>query len=107
MPARGCDVKVHLYLTYASRPKNSTINYNVVVNAFEKQNFTYYASWHLPILFQFLPVNHLVTRLVIREQRVKSPDDCKLKCGRYGQCMKYEDTEEEFCRCFEGSWGNL
>ncbi|CAF1461771.1 unnamed protein product [Adineta ricciae] len=107
IPIRDCEYKFHLYLTYASRPKNSSKNYSIIVRAFNKQTLTYYTSWYLTIPFQFLPVNHLVERLIIREQNFQSPNDCQLKCHDHGQCMKYENTGDEFCQCFENWWGKF
>ncbi|CAF1194247.1 unnamed protein product [Adineta steineri] len=107
IPAQDCGVKFHIYLTYATRPKNSSKNYSVVIHAYNKYKLAYYTSWHLSIPFQFLPVNHFIARLIIKEQRIKSPTNCALNCGHYGECMKYENTDEEFCRCFEGWWGNF
>ncbi|CAF4219199.1 unnamed protein product, partial [Adineta steineri] len=56
VPKRDCQKKFNIYLLYPHRPKNLSSNYSVRIDIFNKDSLTYWASWHLLIPFQFLPV---------------------------------------------------
>jgi hypothetical protein len=62
---RDCKVKVHLYLLYATRPKNETRNYLIHIDAYKKNSLAYHASWFIPVIFSFLPVYRITTLLII------------------------------------------
>ncbi|CAF1449187.1 unnamed protein product [Adineta steineri] len=107
VPKRDCQKKFHIYLLYPHRPKNLSDNYSVRIDIFNKDSLTYWASWHLSIPFQFLPVNRIATQLFIpptTQQQFES--SCKLSCGQHGRCIKYINKNSSyFCQCDQGYSG--
>ncbi|CAF4006948.1 unnamed protein product, partial [Adineta steineri] len=92
---------------YPHRPKNLSSNYSVRIDIFNKDSLTYWASWHLLIPFQFLPVNRIATQLFIpatTQQQFES--SCSVSCGQLGRCMKYiNENSSYFCQCDQGYSG--
>ncbi|CAF1336151.1 unnamed protein product, partial [Adineta steineri] len=107
VPKRDCQKKFNLYLLYPHRPKNLSSNYSIRIDIFNKITLTYWASWHLLIPFQFLPVNRIATQLFIptnTQQQFES--SCSLSCGKHGRCMKYINKNSSyFCQCDQGYSG--
>jgi hypothetical protein len=104
--ARDCSTKFNIYLLYHNRSKNSSANYSVHIDVFDKITLQYYGSWHLSIPFQFLPVNRLAARLFI--SGVHKVEDCPLSCGNYGGCVRYANKKSlYFCQCNRGYSGSL
>ncbi|CAF3742556.1 unnamed protein product [Adineta steineri] len=108
IPQRDCQKKFHIYLLYPQRPKNLSANYSIRIDIFNKITLTYWASWRLPIPFQFLPVNRIATQLFIppttQQQQVES--SCRLSCGKYGRCTTYVNSNSSyFCQCDQGYSG--
>jgi hypothetical protein len=105
MPSRDCDTKFNIYLLYPHRPKNSSSNYSIHIDLFEKKTLNYWGSWYLSIPFQFLPVNRIVSQLRIPEVR-EIESSCLLPCGEHGKCMRYMNKKSSvFCRCDQGYSG--
>ncbi|CAF2505877.1 unnamed protein product [Rotaria sp. Silwood2] len=104
VPKRDCGTKFNIYLLYPYQPKNSSTNYSIHIDVFDKITLTYWASWHLSIPFQFLPVNRIATRLFIPNiQQLKS---CPLSCGTHGRCIRYINKNFlYFCQCDQGYSG--
>ncbi|CAF5019283.1 unnamed protein product, partial [Rotaria sp. Silwood1] len=100
---RDCNASFDLYLLYASRPKDVAKNYSIKIDAFIKQHTStvYYASWHYPIPFIFLPVNRMSLLIFIPLTRATSLQQCSLSCI-HGQCYRYVNTNNLFCRCNAG-----
>ncbi|CAF4061131.1 unnamed protein product [Adineta steineri] len=107
VPKRDCQKKFNLYLLYHHRPKNLSSNYSIRIDIFNKITLTYWASWHLSIPFQFLPVNRIASQLFIptnTQQQFES--SCSLSCGKHGRCMKYINKNSSyFCQCDQGYSG--
>ncbi|CAF1195873.1 unnamed protein product [Adineta ricciae] len=104
MPARECNKKYNLYLLYPDRPKSLTQNYSIRIDIYEKTSLTYWASWHLPISFQFLPVNRIAAQITIHD--LQNRDICTLPCGEHGKCMNYINEKSlSFCLCEQGYSG--
>jgi hypothetical protein len=103
--SQSCGIKLNHYLLYSSRPKNLSKNYSVRIDAYEKQTMTYRASWHLSIPFLFLPVNRLSALLFMPYEQSSISLKCLRKC-KNGQCIKYLNKEESFCRCYSG-WSGI
>ncbi|CAF3945990.1 unnamed protein product [Rotaria sordida] len=104
MSSRDCNTKFNIYLLYPNRPKNISSNYSIRIDLFEKTNLNYWASWYLPISFPFLPVNRIVTQLLIPE--VQETISCSLSCGEHGKCMRYINEKSLFfCQCNQGYSG--
>ncbi|CAF4123734.1 unnamed protein product, partial [Rotaria sordida] len=104
MSSRDCNTKFNIYLLYPNRPKNISSNYSIRIDLFEKTNLNYWASWYLPISFPFLPVNRIVTQLLIPE--VQETISCSLSCGEHGKCMRYiNERSLFFCQCNQGYSG--
>ena len=106
IPARDCGTKFNIYLLYPSRPKNRSANYSIHLDVFDKTTLEYRASWYVPIPFSFLPVNPIVTQLLI--PGVEEADSCPLLCGTTGRCVRYTNRKSLFfCRCDRGYSGSL
>ncbi|CAF3963758.1 unnamed protein product [Adineta steineri] len=107
VPKRDCQKKFNVYLLYSHRPKNLSSNYSIRIDIFNKITLTYWASWHLSIPFQFLPVNRIATQLFIptnTQQQLES--SCSLSCGQHGRCMNYVNKNfSYFCQCDQGYSG--
>ncbi len=99
--AVSCERSFNSYLTYSIRPKNSSKNYSVRVDVFDRSNRTNLSSWHFSIPFPFLPVNRMAVILDVPADRVPSPSYCPLTCDN-GECMKYMNKDKFFCRCHIG-----
>ena len=99
---RDCKKKFNIYLLYSNRPKNTSINYSVRIDVFNKQTLEYRTSWLFPIKFSFLPVYRMAVQLQIPPTKV-IPNNCKtLNCGNHGQCSEYVNTKSPFCLCDVG-----
>ncbi|CAF2087466.1 unnamed protein product [Rotaria magnacalcarata] len=105
MHSRGCDTKFNIYLLYPNRPKNLTHKYSIRIDLFEKTTLNYWASWHFPIKFPFLPVNRIAAQLFIPDTQQKA--SCSLSCGEHGKCEQYIHQRHSvfFCRCNQGYSG--
>ncbi|CAF4978062.1 unnamed protein product, partial [Rotaria sp. Silwood1] len=103
--SQNCGIKLNRYLLYLTRPKNLSNNYFIRIDAFEKHLITYRGSWYLSIPFIFLPVNRISALLYIPYQRVDILSNCLIICQN-GECIKYINKENVFCRCFSGWSGN-
>lgn len=106
VPGRDCNTKFNINLLYSTRPKNSSKNYSVHVDTLDKNTLTHHASWNLPILFSFLPVNRLATILIIPNTAFSH---CLERCGDHGKCIPYVNGGY-FCRCdptWTGSFCNI
>ncbi|CAF4339923.1 unnamed protein product [Rotaria sp. Silwood2] len=104
MPTRDCYTKFNIYLLYPSRPKSLSNNYSIRIDLYEKTKLDFWASWHVKIPFQFLPVNRIVTQLFIPEIRELNP--CLLSCGKHGKCRRYVNKKSLFfCQCDQGYSG--
>ncbi|CAF1539313.1 unnamed protein product [Adineta ricciae] len=101
LPIRDCSVKFHIYLLYATRPRNSSKNYSVRIDGFTKNPLQYHATWKLLIPFQFLPVHRLAAQLLIPIEKVEAVSVCPISC-LHGSCIKYINTDGFFCRCNDG-----
>jgi hypothetical protein len=107
VPTHDCNSKYNIYLLYPTRPKSTMHNYSVHIDAFNKMTLKYHASWHLPIYFQFLPVNRLATQLIVPVERTGPAVNCSLPCGTHGQCFQYRNSPKYFCQCVKGYSGPL
>ena len=100
---RDCNVKFHLYLLYATRPKDPTKTYSVRIDAYERDSFVYRVSWLFPIRFDFLPVQRLAFRLNI--PFIRAERACSLKCN-HGRCRHAQNNRTlSVCECDDGWWG--
>jgi hypothetical protein len=104
---RDCQKKFHIYLLYSARPKYHNHTYSVRIDVYDKVKLEYYVSMLYPIRFPFLPVHRLSfqVNIPLRESLTVSKN-CPLKC-MYGQCMRFVNMNEFFCRCLNGSSGIL
>ncbi|CAF4870676.1 unnamed protein product [Rotaria sp. Silwood1] len=105
VPKRDCSSKYNFYLLYPNQPKNSSMNYSIHIDLFDKMKLIYLGSWHLSIPFQFLPVNRIATQLFIPNSKIILKS-CPLFCGKHGQCVPYINKNlSYFCQCNEGYSG--
>ncbi|CAM4765337.1 unnamed protein product [Rotaria magnacalcarata] len=101
VPKYRCDRPFNIYLLYSTRPKNTSKNYSVRIDAFDKESLIYLASWTLKIPFTFLPVNRLAFFFTLPVYRTLHYNNCPLRCYK-GTCMKFLNEERFFCRCDSG-----
>ena len=107
LPMRDCQMKFHIYLLYSTRPKNTSLNYSIQIDLYEKDTLTYRTSWLIPVRFDFLPVHRLSTQLDIpRMGNEKSLLCFDLTCD-HGRCLRYANTPQSFCQCREGWSGRF
>jgi hypothetical protein len=101
LPIRDCDTKFNVYLLYSTRPKNTSKNYSVQIDAFDQLRFQYRTSWIFPLQFSFLPVHRLSILLTIPNNLIiESIQKCQSSC-LHGQCVNYiNNPNASFCRCF-------
>ncbi|CAF1503226.1 unnamed protein product [Adineta ricciae] len=105
VPKRDCGTKFNIYLLYPDKPKNSSINYSIRIDLFNKMTLTYLGSWNFSIPFPFLPVNRISTQLFIPNTK-QFESSCSLDCGNHGKCVRYINKNEfYFCRCDQGYSG--
>ncbi len=98
---RDCNTKFNMYLLYATRPKDTTKNYSIRIDAFDRYSFTHRASWLYPLHFIFLPVHRIAVHLII-PWMLPISDNCKLKCI-YGRCIHtVNDPKNTVCQCDHG-----
>lgn len=102
-PSLDCKKKFNIYLLYPTRPKHDFSNYSIRIDAFDKTTLDFWASWYLPILFQFMPVNRISAQLFIAKgSEMKS---CPM-CGTHGKCVHYSNKNSSFyCQCNRGYTG--
>jgi hypothetical protein len=101
----SCSMKLNRYLLFPSRPKNISQNYSVRIDIFEKNAITYVGSWHFPITFLFLPVNRLSIALNLSNHLLQYSFNCSKNCIN-GECVKYVNKQNYFCRCFP-KWSGI
>jgi hypothetical protein len=104
VPTYSFKAAINFHLLYLTRPKNSSKNFSIRIDAFDKISLTYIASWYSKIHFPFLPVNRLAMLLAVPTQQAPSLKYCPLTCHN-GECMKYTNDEKFFCRCHTGWYG--
>ncbi|CAF3903979.1 unnamed protein product [Adineta steineri] len=102
---RDCDRVYNTYLTYLSRPKNTSANYSVRVDVFDKTPIRYIGSWHFTVPFSFLPNNRMAVLLSISDHPPSNIIKCSVTCHN-GKCMKYVNKETGFCQCHMG-WSGV
>ncbi|CAF4655624.1 unnamed protein product [Rotaria socialis] len=93
IPIHDCNTKINIYLLYRDRPKDTTKNYTIRIDAYDKINLLYLTSWTLPVKFIFMPVNRVSAELII---------PARYYCHRVGN-LKHREQQKlansEFCRC--------
>ena len=98
-----CDESFRLTLNYATRPKNSSRQYFIRVDIYEKLTLYHRGSLLYPIEFSFLPVHRLGFVIEIPSNNTKMVN-CKNKQCQHGRCMKYwnQPNDLTFCQCDRG-----
>ena len=104
-PTQDCDRKFNFYLLYSSRPKSSSKNYSVQIDAFNQLTLKYRASWIFPLLFPFLPVHRLPLLVTVPASTTKPMFTYWPTCmhGEYLYCDNNQNLK--FCRCQPGWTG--
>ena len=102
LPVRDCQKKFDLVLLFATRPRRSSRNYSLRIEAFSHSTLTYRASWRFPVRFLFLPVYPLPVPLRIPGADRTVLDVCVPSCV-HGRCLRYvNDPSSFFCQCQSG-----
>jgi hypothetical protein len=96
---KDCQIKFHNYFIYSNRPKNSSQNYSIHIDIYEKISLNYRASFLIPIPLSFLPVYRLALQLTIPH---KTHDICSNDQCVHGKCLKYFNNNQTFCQCDQG-----
>ncbi|CAF1257004.1 unnamed protein product [Adineta ricciae] len=98
LSVRDCDMKHHVYLTYADRPKNQTRNYEIRIDVYEKISLHYRGSFLFPVKFSFLPV-HRLSFLINIPQSDANVETCSTNLCQNGPCRKYLNNKQRtFCQ---------
>ena len=98
-----CSHKHNIHLLYRSRPKHINVSYSVRIDAFAMNSFIYHSSWYMPISFAPLPVSRLVAQLKIPvEADTTRANGCQPPCSTHGQCLRFTNMDQYFCRCDRG-----
>ena len=97
--------KFNIYLSYATRPKNSSTSYTVRIDVYNNHMLELYASWSFPINFPFLPVYRMAVQLQMPKERVVTKVCEILTCGNHGHCLQYVNNNVSFCQCDKGWTG--
>ncbi|CAF4273042.1 unnamed protein product, partial [Rotaria magnacalcarata] len=106
LPTRECINKFTIYLLYSTRPKNSSKNYSVQIDAYNHLTLNYRASWIFPLQFPFLPVHRLAVVLEVPFSNTKPTRRCLPEC-MHGRCISYvNDLSSTYCRC-ESGWTGI
>ncbi|CAF4150537.1 unnamed protein product, partial [Adineta steineri] len=101
LSARDCKIKFNNYLFYSTRPKDSTKNYSIHIDIYDKNSLIHRGSLLFPINFPFLPV-HRLTLLVNIPGSANYIQSCLNDKCIHGKCTKYFNTLETFCQCKAG-----
>jgi len=98
-----CQKKFHMYLLYSTRPKDSSNEYFLHIDVYEKITLKYRASFFEKIQYLFLPVHRLSYILTIPPER-DSTESCSDRQCFHGQCIQYANdlTNQTFCQCHHG-----
>ena len=101
---KSCFSKFYIYLLYSSRPKNSTKQYSIHIDIYDRKTLTYRGSILKSILFSFLPVYRLSFQLHIPSIRSIDRSSCSDSQCIHGQCRRYFNTTHNatFCQCHQG-----
>ena len=105
---KHCQKKFHIYLLYATRPKNQSNEYFLHIDIYEKLTLQYRASLIKQIEHSFLPVHRLVYLLDIPPQD-NSFQSCSDRQCQHGRCIQYANdlTNQSFCQCDKGWSGQF
>lgn len=100
---RDCSKFFSLTLHYSTRPKNTTRQYSIRIDVYEKLTLYHRGSLLFPIEFPFLPVHRLGFLVDIPSNHTQTVD-CKNRQCQHGRCMKYWNPLEDltFCQCDKG-----
>jgi hypothetical protein len=98
-----CKTRYNIYLLYATRPKNSTNQYAVHIDFYEKISLKYRGSVLLPVNFPFLPVHRLVFLVDVPSSHDKTSNSLKYECV-HGKPIQYSNNPDNptFCKCDPG-----
>ncbi|CAF4289256.1 unnamed protein product, partial [Didymodactylos carnosus] len=107
---KSCSSK-HLRTLVYPYPRLAITDFYVRIEAFgedyvKNDGIHYLASWYFEVLFPFLPVNHLSGILNVPEKGVTIESCKKVMCNN-GYCVKYINSDREYCRCYNGWQGML
>jgi hypothetical protein len=103
-----CKTKFDIYLLYATRPKNSTKQYKIHIDVYEKISLTYRGSILLPVHFPFLPVQRLAFLVDIPQANDKKQHSVHHQCV-HGKPIHYSNNPDIpiFCQCDQGWSGQF
>ncbi|CAF3950225.1 unnamed protein product, partial [Rotaria sp. Silwood1] len=89
-----------------TRPKNTSTNYTVRIDIYEKNSFEFRGTWAFSIQFLFLPVHRTAVQLHIPPTKAILQGQETEKCGNHGHYLQYVNTNGTFCKCDKG-WSGL
>ena len=94
----GCNEIINGYLTYINRVNNSSTNYSVHFDVYNKTGLIHLGSWYYPVVFSFLPVYRLAVSIDLPLYTISIMRNCPGSCIN-GECIKYMNKEKYYCRC--------
>ncbi|CAF4328046.1 unnamed protein product, partial [Adineta steineri] len=100
---KHCQKKFHFYLLYSTRPKDSTKDYSIHIDFYDKLTLDYHGSIIKSVNYSFLPVQRLAFHLEF-PYNYENIFNCLDKQCINGKCIKYfhEPNNKTFCQCNEG-----
>ncbi|CAF1370564.1 unnamed protein product [Adineta steineri] len=100
---KHCQKKFHFYLLYSTRPKDSTKEYSIHLDFYDKLTLDYHGSIIKSVNYSFLPVQRLAFHLEF-PYNYENISNCLDKQCIHGKCIKYfhEPNNKRFCQCNEG-----
>ncbi|CAF4679799.1 unnamed protein product, partial [Rotaria sp. Silwood1] len=100
---RDCKIKFNIYLFNSTRPKDSTKNYSIHIDIYEKISLIYRGSLLFPIKFSFLPI-YRIAYIVDIPQVNDNIQSCSRSQCIHGKCVKYSNNQQNtsFCQCNRG-----
>ena len=97
-----CEMSFHFYLLYSTQPKDTSKNYSIQIDFYEKDSLKYRGSSLYPIEFAFLPV-HRVAILAEIPPTDNQNQTCSDRICIHGKCIRYYNDLQgrTFCHCDE------
>ena len=105
---KDCQKKFAMYLTYLTRPKNRTGQYQIELHFYEIETFTYRGMFIYPLKYSFLPV-HRVSLLVdipnSKETNKYTQQQQLCDCAQDARCFGKTINNRSICICSLNKFG--
>jgi hypothetical protein len=100
------NTKFNFYLLYSDRPKDSTKQYSIHIDIYERISLNHRGSLLIPLKFPFLPVERIAIKINIPDVN-NIVETCTDRQCVHGKCVQYlnDPKHTSFCRCDTGWTG--